>query len=302
MMICRAGMVVALVVLTRSAALNAQETYLLRVKRAGQGATVQVDKHAHFQRSQQARDMAGKVLRSEEEQYTDTVVFRETIVAKPENAQRATHLLRQFDQAQRQLDNRVIPLPYQGQTYDIEKKGDRYHFQLASGKALPREAIAALDQEFNTGWQEELDWDRLVLPQQAVHVGDAWELDRQRLVTLFSKVAGMQIDASQSTARAKLTNVFQQENRVFAVVDVTIDLPTTAVGQGKNAHPFQPGSKISIQVQMTECIDGSMEFTKVQVTQNIDGSAVLNAPRTPPFVMTKSVVNTTTETRRELRP
>src|SRR5208337_5491479 len=105
-----------------------------------------------LQISQQVQDLAGKILQNQESQQSNSILYRETIIAKLDGEERPTHLKRQYDKAQRHIGNQVMTLPFQGQTYDIEKKGGRYHFQLANGQALPPGAVQALDQEFNSGW------------------------------------------------------------------------------------------------------------------------------------------------------
>ncbi len=259
----------------------AAEAYPIHMTKAAAGAVILVEKQDGHAQQAEALDAAGKVLQRREEKMTDTVVYREKILTRPDRLSRPTHLQRQFLKAQREAGGRTSALPFEGKTYDIEKKQGRFRFQYAGGGALPAEAVQALEQEFNSGLNDELDWEKFVLPDRPVRVNETWDLDVPRVVRVLGRVGKLDIDPSGATARARLTQVYQQDRRRFAVVDAAVELPLRSLPQGPGRQALLPGSRITLQLQINGCIDGSAEMTAVQVTVQVQRAMAVGGPSGP---------------------
>jgi hypothetical protein len=273
-----AGIAIILGLLADQTGLFAQPAYTIRLNKAGQGVSLLVEKEETQLKQVQVLDRTGKPLQERRDDRTDTVVYRETVLAKDPGLDRPTHLQRKFERAERQVGGRIIPIPVRGKTVAIDKKDGRYQFRYADGEALPAEALPALDNEFNSGLHEELNFEKLVLPAGPVHVGDTWDLDRARIVTVLGKLTSMEIDAEHATAKATLVKVRPQAGRPFAVVEATVDLPVKAAIRGTALHSLQTGSKIVLKVSMDGCIDGGAEACTVVVHLQMAGSSLMNGP------------------------
>jgi hypothetical protein len=292
--------VVAVGLLTGSEPASAQQGYTVRPAKARQGACVLVEKKQTDSKHMLVQDRAGKILANKEQGFTDTIVYRESLLAKAEGQEQATHLQKAFDQARRQVGDRAIVLPFEGKTYDIEFRDGRYQFRYLSGEPMPAEAIAALDREYNSHLGGDFDFEKLVFPSTAARPGDTWSLDLGRVVNMMRDVAGMQIDRAGATATARLSQVYERNKHLFAVVDAVLDLPATSIARGKTAQPLQPGSGCRIRLQLNCCIDGGAEVFVVDV--NMENKTILLAPG--PNRSTVSVQQTSAlhiiESRREL--
>jgi hypothetical protein len=291
---------VVLGLLAGPAWVDAQESYQIRLTKAGPGAVLLVEKQDHQEKHVQVFDSTGKALKDQQDKLGNTVVYREKIIAKPEGEGRPTHLQRQFERAERRVGGRISPVPLQGKTYDIEKKNGRYTFQYLGGEALPAEAAQALEREFNSGLQEELDWEKMILPPQPVRVNDVWKFDLARVVKVLGQLTNMQIDASHSSGHASLSRVYEQDKRRFAELDAVINLATTAVVRGTSTRPLEPGSHISLILKLNGCIDGSAEISVVDVHLQMTGVALPQNSRAPSATMKVQFESIIHETRREL--
>jgi hypothetical protein len=279
--------------------LGAQEAYLIRPTKAGPGAVLLVEKQDKQRKHLLVTDGAGKTVKDQEDEQSDLVVYREKILAQPAGEDRPTHMLRQFQRAERRAGGRVQIIPLEGKTYDIEKKDGRYRFAYVGGEVIPAEAEQALEREFNSGWHEALDWEKFILPPRPVRVHDAWNLDMGRAIQILGNLTRMRIDANQSSGRAQLTRIYEQDRHRFAEVNAAIVLATTGVVQGTTTRPLQPGSRISLLLKINGCIDGSAEVTTVDVRMEMNTSALSNAKDSPPGMVKVQLESSIHEQRRE---
>jgi hypothetical protein len=297
-----AAVAVILGLLAGRAGIHAQPAYSVRLNKAGPGATLRVEKQEVQRKQVQVQDRTGKTVQDRSDGHSDTVVYRETILAREPGQDRPTHLLRTFERAQRQISGRTIEVPVRGKAVDIEKKGGRYQFRYADGEALPAEALPALDNEFNSGLHQELNFEQLIQPAGPARVGEAWELDRARLVKVLGKLTKMDFDAEHATARATLVRVYPQEGRPFAVLEADVELPVKASLRDNTIHPLLPGSRITLKLRMDGCTDGGAEAGTVEIRLQMTGSSLMKGPDGSVVTMKVSYQAMIKEKRREVKP
>jgi hypothetical protein len=280
----------------------AQDSYVIRLTKAGPTATVQVQKQTSQCKRIEVVDPNRRTVPTRPESQTETVAYRETILEKGPSGERARHLRRQFDRALRQTDGRAVTLPLQGKTCDIVVRGGQYEFRDTGGGPLPPEVVQALKQEFNSAPAQELNWETILLPARSVRVSETWPLNVEPLIRALGKVSPVQVDAGRSTAWARLTQVYPHEGRRFAVLDAGAELPAKALVQPNGLHLLQPGSHIAIRVRINGCIDGSAEVRTTEVNVQIVGISL--APKLGGTQVTTKTTSECTiqETRRELLP
>jgi hypothetical protein len=166
-------------------------------------------------------------------------------------------------------------LPYQGKTVLIEKRGDRYHFQIEEGEELTGENAEILEREFNQRKGDELDFNRILIPKNPVRVGETWELDTQALCRDLENTGGMEVDAAKSKASAKLVKAYKQDGRQFGVIQVHLDFSIKALKKGDQKISLSQGTIFLADATAEGCIDGSVNTGAVKFTIRMEGQGEL---------------------------
>jgi hypothetical protein len=278
---------------------SAQEAYTIRPTKAGPGTTLLAERKTTQGKRLLVQDPGGKVLDNKEQSFTDTVTCRESVLAQAPGWPAPTHLVKVFVKAQRQSGDRMLTLPFEGKTYDIEWRDGRYQFRSGTGEPLLAEALAPLEGEYN-GPGKALDWEKSMLPAGPVRVNDVWRFDLGQILGAIGKDSAMQFDTARATATARLSQVYQHENHSFAVVDADVELPATAVAQPRGVQPLQSGSGLRLRLRLNYCIDGSAEALAVDLNMEIKTIVRAPGPRNSMVWVQQTQFMHLNETRREL--
>src|SRR5262249_15115622 len=107
--------------------------------------------------------------------------YRETVLEKAEG-KKATKLRREYEKARVKEKGKERTLPYEGKTVLIEKKGDKYEFEIEGGKPLTGKDAEELEKEFNEHTIDAAKLDKLMLPPKPVAVGESWKIDAAAVV------------------------------------------------------------------------------------------------------------------------
>ena len=93
-------------------------------------------------------------------------------------------------------------------------------------------AAEVLAKEFaNKGKDDEIDFETLFLPKQAVKVNDTWKQDMDLIAKDFNKDEGMQIDASKSSGTGKLLKTYKKDGKQFGVMQVNLNLAVKSISR-----------------------------------------------------------------------
>src|SRR5262245_54471443 len=123
--------------------------YTLKIKERSRGDVEQVSFVNTVRRDMTAMADSGKVLKEQKTNYTETMVYTETILEKPDADKPATRRLREYETAQiSEGEQRNLTLPYQGKTVLIEKKDGKWRYHVNNGPELTGEWAKYLENEF----------------------------------------------------------------------------------------------------------------------------------------------------------
>lgn len=183
-------------------------------------------------------------------------VYVETILEKPEKADRATSLKRKYEKARATKEGKETTYVYEGKTVLIDKKGDKFQFQLEGGKELTGKDAEALDKEFNKkdGLSED-EMEKLILPTKPVKVGDTWKIDAEKLFKGANSEIGVTGEGAKGTG--KLIEVYEKNGHKFGKMDIDLEAPITKFGDEKVKFKVAEGSKLKMVFHVDVCIDGT---------------------------------------------
>lgn len=177
---------------------------------------------------------------------------------------RPTKINRTYDKTTASTNGgKAAPLPVQGKTVLIEKKGARYAFAV-DGKAVDAAVQAMLDEEFNATPQNPL----LMAPTKA-KMGDGWEIDRAKLVTALGS-KDLQLDKTKAEGTGKFPLVEMRGERRFGKVQLEATAAVTGLGE-KSALQLKSG-KYTYTYKNEFCIDGLSPQADLSVTTKLDVS------------------------------
>jgi hypothetical protein len=190
--------------------------------------------------------------------------YTEEVIERPAGANRPTKLKRTYETAEVTKNGEKESVGLAGKTVLIEKKGDKYAFS-ADGKELTGKAAELLGKEFNKPDTPE----EVFLPKKPVKVGESWKLNVAD-VTKELAAEGMTIDPAKSTVTAKLTKAYDKGGRKFGVIEVRMDLAITKVAGGGTEIPLKDGSKLTVELAIDACIDGTQDTGSAKTTMKGD--------------------------------
>jgi hypothetical protein len=257
---------------------QAQEKYTIKIGKSRQGdvylgGSDELEKH-----HTRIEDLEGKLLQEDKKETTRITSFRETVLEKPEGKDRATKLKRHYDKAQTKEDGEAKPLPYQGKTVLIEKKGEKYQFHIEGGEALTGKDAKLLDDEFNKKGSSR-EFEKLLLPKVPVAVGESWKIDPEPIIKDFSsKEEALIGDAAKSTATGKLVRAYKKDGKQFGVLHFKVDLALKEIKAKDQTLALQPGAHMVITMDVDTCIDGSRDVGEGTMLMEMDLKALVKDP------------------------
>lgn len=160
---------------------------------------------------------------------------------------------RVYETAEETKDGKVTKLPLHGKTVVIEKKGDKYTFTYADGKAVEGKAREELDKELNKKDDDDLDD---FIPKRPLKPGESWKMDAEKLVKSFNKdEEAFVVDTKKASGTGKLLEAYTFGGHKYGVYDLRIEFPITELG-GANKVPLKAGSKMTMHIVGEGNVDG----------------------------------------------
>ena len=234
-----------------------QQTYKIKIKKAGAGTTQREEKTDDSTTKLTVTDLNGNVLQEKDEKKVRREVFIQTTLER-KGTQRATRLKRKYEKATVTVDGETTALPYEGKTVLIEKKGDRYVFRIEGGEELTGKDAKELDKEFNRGGRiSEEELEKALLPKKAVKVNEEWKIEPAVLVKMFKEDGELELDAEKTSGTGMLARAYKKDGRQFGVLVYRLKLGAKAVREDGKRMPVEPNSAMTIEIRGDVCIDGS---------------------------------------------
>jgi hypothetical protein len=272
------------------AAVQAQETYTIKIKKSAQGETTLAEKKEHSTEQVKIADNNGNVLKEEDKKHSQHFAFKETILEKKAGATRPTRIKRHYDTATVTENGDKKTLPYQGKTVLIEKKGARYTFKIEGGEELTGDDAKQLSDEFNKkGKLDEETFEKMFLPGKAIKVGESWKIDPQLIAKGLQEEGKMELDAAKTKATGTLTKAYKKDGKQFGVIVLKVDVTPKAFGEGGKNVALQPGAKMTIEFTVDTCIDGTSATGEGTFTVAVVAEAVLPDANNPMFRLNVNV-------------
>ncbi len=158
-------------------------------------------------------------------------------------------------------------------------KGDKYTFTVA-GKELTGDDASFLSEEFQgkNSKKEDDAIEDLVLPKNAVAVGESWTPDIAAVAKDFTKAANMDIDAAKSTSSGKLLKAYKKDSKQFGVFEIELNLALTKIAAGPTPIELNPGSMAKVTFKFDGCIDGSVKTGTMEMNLDMQMVGALKTP------------------------
>src|SRR5262245_61304215 len=153
----------------------ADETYVVKLKEAGKGTTINVERTTEMERSFTLIDARGKSLKTESESTSEKEVFWEAIQERAKN-KAVSQLQRGYGEARKKADDKITPFPHEGKIVPVKKTNARYSV-WSDNKGVPTEAAAKLHEEFNLSGGDRTEMYRTIIPSGSIRLNAAWKID-----------------------------------------------------------------------------------------------------------------------------
>jgi hypothetical protein len=253
---------------------DADETYTIKNRETAKGDKIQSNKQSTETMMLKVEDSQGNVLQEKNETVKEKYAYQETVLEKPPEKSKATRLRRAYDLAEVTKGDDKQTLPYQGKTVLIEKKGEKYQFQMEGGEELTGAGAEFLEKEFNRN-KSDLDWNKLLIPKKPVKVQESWALDTDAFCKDLEETNSVEINGAKSKAVAKLVKAYKQSGRQFGIIDVHLEFPILALKMGEMKISLDQGARFVADVTLDACIDGSVNGGDVRLALHMEGQGEL---------------------------
>jgi hypothetical protein len=268
------GFLIAVAWCLTSVQSQAQDTYTLKCKKAAAGTVSQAN-YTDINADQIKISANGKVVEDKVSRTNTTWTFEEVVLERPNLSKKATLLKRTYTKALVTEDDKMRMMPYHEKTVFIEKKDGKYQFRVDGGGALALPDAMYLDQEFNRNPEDELDWDNVMLPRQAVKIGDSWKIDMAGVVQGLEKTGQMKLDAARATGTGKLLGISTRNNNQFGELEFKLEMPILSMKSKNGDIALKAGAQLVVEMRTLMCVDGGLRYNVGNMTVRITGSATL---------------------------
>jgi hypothetical protein len=254
---------------------DADETYLIKTKDYSKGDISQQEKNDTKTSSMTLLDGAGKKVQERDETKSESFVYRQTILINPKEGKKPSKLRRRYEKAEVKIGDDQRTLPYQGKTVLIEKKGSSYHFQIEGGEEITGPDAEALNEEFNRP-QGDLADDKFFLPKKPVRINETWKIDTDPLIKSLGKDFPISLDTAKIEATGKLLKAYKKEGHQFGEMEIHTVLPIKSFDAGGKKITVEGGSKVTLEMKLDGCIDGSLNEGKGQMNMDMNVVALID--------------------------
>jgi hypothetical protein len=130
-----------------------------------------------------------------------------------------TRVTRKYTVAEKSdKSGQLQPLPFQGKTVVIERRGAGYHFSI-DDKTMPKPDAAELEDEFRQADRVKVE---ALLPGKSVKVGEEWKVD-PAVLRAFGEL-GPNVDLKRSKLVARLARAYTLDGKQWGQIAFDFDL------------------------------------------------------------------------------
>jgi len=249
---CATGLSFAFLLFLVAAAGRAEETYTTKFKPLAKGDRMHFDIKEDDSKRIKSFDPDGKKVEDKETKETLHRVYEDSYLEVVDGA--PTVLLRRYERAERTLDKRTSKLPFHGHTLRIDKKEDRYEFQIDGEKVDPAESGELL-KEVARGFNR-VRWNEFFAPDRPVKLDERWKANPAKVIDLLALGSQFDIDKDQVETTCKLVRVYARDGKQYGRFEIHVLIPLKAMKSGDKRTPIK-ASWLEIEVAPEGVIDGS---------------------------------------------
>lgn len=256
-----------------SGAAQAQEAITIKLKTREQGDVILITKNGSVTTKVKVEDGKGNVVVDKSEIKVEVSAYKETVHQR-KGTKPATKLEREYTKCQLKTDDDTEVVDLQGKTVIIEKKDDKYTYTYADGKAVMGSAAELLAKEWNQKRDSNAELEKLMLPKSAVKPGESWKLDVPPILdNLFKGSAEMEFHDAKATGTGKLVKAYMKDGRQFGEIQYNLVVPLKTMGKVPTQRTFDDGAKMTLDLTMDVCIDGTSEAGTIRARMELVGSS-----------------------------
>jgi hypothetical protein len=262
-------------------AAQAQDTYTIKVKKGAKGSITHEQRIDTESSSMTFTDNAGTLITEQSNKSVQTQVFQQTILEKPEGKKPPT-LKRTYEKAVVVADNETQVLPYQGKSVLIENKDGKFIFRYEGGDEITGDDAKWLRKEFKDrepGKDDEPDIEKMLFPNQAVKVGETWDIPMAEFVKKCEQ-ENLVVFADKCKGTGKLVKAYKKNGSQFGDFVVKLEMPVKAAKSPDGEIVMQTGT-MAMELKLSVCMDGSVEDSRGQFSLQFNGEALLPSADNP---------------------
>lgn len=249
---CRVGLSITVLLLLVAAAGRAEETYTVKFKPLAKGERLRFDIKEDGSKRIKSFDPDGKKVEDKETKETLHRVYDDSYLEVVDGA--PTVLLRRYERAERTLDKRTSKLPFHGHTLRIDKKENRYEFQIDGEKVEPAES-GELFQEVGRGFNR-VRWHEFFAPDRPVKLDERWKANPAKVIDLLALGSQFDVDKDQVESTCKLVKVYGRDGKRYGRFEVRVLIPLQAM-KSRDKRTAIKASWLEIEATPEVVIDGS---------------------------------------------
>jgi hypothetical protein len=254
----------------------AQEKITLKLKRDAKGDVTQTT-----EKDAETGKMTFTVMgmaQPKDQDKASSWTFKEEIIDK-ETGKKATKLKQTYQQAEMNVEGKKITPSFIGKEILIDLSGDTQKFTV-DGKELTGDDLAFMNEQFKDrkSKKDESNIDELMLPKNAVAVGETWKPDVAAIVKDMAGETRLTCDAAKSTAVGKLLKAYKKEGKQFGIFEVEMKFALTKVGAGPMAIDLDATSVMTMTIHFDGCIDGTLHTGTMDMKMAMKMAGSLKTP------------------------
>jgi hypothetical protein len=250
------------------AAAPAQDTYTIKIKRdPDPGKSVTYKDSSTESGTVKILDADGNLLKEDKPNVVQDEVYTVTVIEKGDK--RPKKFKRAYEKATRTVAGTAQARSYEGRTVVFELKDGKYVVTVEGDKPLDEMDLAELTKKAN---DNEENVDEVLLPKEAVKVGDKWPIDGKAVAKLFSKGGELSLDADKTKGDGTLLKVYKKDEKQFGVVEVKLKLAIKGAGGLK----FDEPAVMDLTLALDTALDGSTTAGSMTMKGKMTGKAVLD--------------------------
>lgn len=250
-----------------------EEAITIKMKTRAAGDVSVVTKKESVTTKLKVEDAKGNTVVDKNEVKSEVHEYKETIQER-EGSKPPTKFERAYTKSQVKAGDEVEDLELKGKTVVFVLKGDKYTFKLKDGGDVSARAAETFTKELARKTEtSNAELEKLMLPKKAVKPGETWKLDIEPVLANLFKNGEIEFHLKKAIGTGKLLKAYKKDGRLFGEIRYDIMVPLKAMGKVPTQMVFNDGAKLTMELKLDTCIDGTSDAGTMQARVAIVGNA-----------------------------